>query len=111
MIFFVSHKHARSYLNGLGFWMLEAVDSLETDDVCSLVRSVGKLFVEAADGILQIVCECGSYNEPVDQIPEVCPHDISHMDMSHSVKVFQFHSDRILPVFKAEVIESISQKF
>ena len=48
--FVVSHDHERLCLDGFSLWMLEAVYSLETDDVCSLVSSVGKLFVETADG-------------------------------------------------------------
>ena len=111
MIFFVSHKHARSYLNGLGFWMLEAVDSLESDEVCGLVSSFGKLFVEAADGNSQIVCEHGSYNEPMDQLPEVLPHEIACTEMRQFDFVLQLHRVCMLSVFKDEGIGSISQQF
>ena len=81
MIFFVSHEHAQSCLDGLGLWLLEAVDSLEVDDVCDLERSFGKLFVEAAYGTSQIVCERCSSNEPVDQLPSVFLHELARMDM------------------------------
>ena len=107
----VSHEHAQSCIDCLGLWMLEAVESLEADGVCGLVRSVGNLFLEAADGVSQILCECGSSNEPVDQLPEVLPHELPRMDMRHLVKVFKSHSDLLLPVFKAEGIESIIQQF
>ena len=71
----ISHEHAQLCINGLGLWMIEAVGSLKLDKVCGLVISVCKLFVEAADGILQIVCERGSYNESLDQLPVVFPHE------------------------------------
>ena len=109
--FFVSHKHARSCLYGLGLCILEAVYSLEAEDVCGLVRSVGNLFVDATDGILHIVCKRGSYNEPVDQLLAVLPNHLSCMYIQQSVKILQLHHERMLPVFKAEGIESIRQNF
>ena len=39
------------------------------------------------------------------------PHELARTDMSQFVKVLQLHCDRLLPVFKAEAIESISQQF
>ena len=109
--FVVSHEHARLFLNGLGLWMIEAVEYLEVDEVCVLVRIFGKLFVEAADGISQIVCERGSSNDPMDHLPELFPHELARMDMRHFVKVLQSHRERLLAVFKAEGIESISHQF
>lgn len=109
--FVVSHEHVRLFLDGLSLWVLEALDSLEVDDVHVLASSIGKLFVEAADGISQIECERGASNEPADQLPAVLPHELAHLDMRQFAKVLQLHRDRLLPVFKAEGIESISQQF
>ena len=49
--FFVSYEHEQSCLDVLGLWMLKAVDSVEAENVCGLVISIVKLFVEATDGI------------------------------------------------------------
>ena len=76
-----------------------------------MASSVVKLFVEAADGISQIVCDRGSSNEPVDHLLEVLTHELSRMDMMQFIKVFQLRCDRLLPVFEAERIDSNSQKF
>ena len=91
--------------------MTEAVDSLEADENCGLMSSVSKMFVEAADGISQIVCERGSSNEPVGQHLEMLPHELDCMYTRQLVKVLQLHSDHMLPVFKAEGIESNSHQF
>ena len=47
----------------------------------------------------------------MDHLPEVLSHDLARMDMRKFVNVLQSHRDRLLPVFKAEEIESIIQKF
>ena len=85
--FFVSHEHERSCIDGLGLWMLEAVESLDAYDVHGLVSSVGKLFVEAIYDISQIVCGRGSSNEPVDQLQEVLLHELARMDTCQFFKV------------------------
>ena len=106
--FVVLHEHEKSCPDGLGLWMLEAVDSMETDNICQLVSSIKNLFVEAIDDISQIVCERGLSNDPVDQLLTVLPYELDRMYMKQFVKVFQSHLDHLLPFFKAEGIEIIS---
>ena len=47
----------------------------------------------------------------MDHLPELFPHELARMDMRHFVKVLQSHRERLLAVFKAEGIESISHQF
>jgi hypothetical protein len=49
--FIVTHESVRLALERMGFWMMEQVDGLDGNEICSLVGSVGKLFVTACDGI------------------------------------------------------------
>jgi hypothetical protein len=84
---------------------------LEAEESCSLSSSVGKLFVEAADGISQIVCERNSSNEPNQELPPVLPHELARVDMRQFVKILQTHRVRLKPHFKDAGIELISQQF
>ena len=48
--FFLSHDAACLYLENLGVWILQSVDSLTIEDLDPLLNSVGQLFVYAGKG-------------------------------------------------------------
>jgi hypothetical protein len=56
--------------------MMDQIDGLDADNLCCLLCSVGKLFVVAADGISQIVCERDESNEATDELPLVLPREL-----------------------------------
>jgi hypothetical protein len=47
--FFSSYNAAHLYLENLGVWVLQSVDSLTIEDLDPLLNSVGQLFVDAAE--------------------------------------------------------------
>lgn len=110
--FIITHEHVRSCLDGLGLWMMEQLESLATDDLCDLLSTIGKLFVEAADGISQITVERSAENEASsDELPPVLPHELSRIDMRQFVKVLQAHRERVLPYFGSQGMNDISTEF
>jgi hypothetical protein len=87
----------RTALDGLGLWMMEQTDNLHADDLCSVIGSVGKLFVGAADGISRINCGRDESNEATDELPPVLPHELCRIDMRQFVKFLQSQRDHLLP--------------
>ena len=53
--FFLSYDAAHFFLENLGAWVLQSVDSLTIEDLNPLLNSVGKLFVDAAEGISKAI--------------------------------------------------------
>jgi hypothetical protein len=90
---------------------MDQIDGLDADNLCSLLCSVGKLFVVAADEISQIVSECDESNEATDELPPVLPHELCCIDMRQFVKLLQNHRERLLPFFGVDGIEDISKEF
>jgi hypothetical protein len=110
--FIVTHKNVRAALDGLGLWMMEQIDGLDDDDLSSLLGSVGKIFVAAADGISQLVGDRDESNETTtDELPPVLPCELCRIDMRQFVKLLQSHRQRLLPFFGADGIEDISKEF
>jgi hypothetical protein len=95
--FIVTHENVRAALDGFGLWMMDQIDILDADNLCSLLCSVGKLIVVAADGISQIVCERDESNKATDELPPVLPHELCRIDMRQFVKLLQNHRERLLP--------------
>ena len=51
----LTHAKYKLFIEGLGMWVLTAIDELESDDLQSVLVSVAKLFVESSSGIMAIV--------------------------------------------------------
>ena len=51
----LTHAKAKLFIEGLGMWVLTAIDELESDDLRSVIFSIAKLFVESVSGIMTIV--------------------------------------------------------
>ena len=110
--FVITHESVRSCLDGLGLWVIEQLDSLHPDDLCPLLGCIGKLFVEAADGISNVVCERDQENQPSNsELPPVLPCELSAIGMREFVKFLQNHRQRLLPFFGPEGINDISTEF
>jgi hypothetical protein len=98
-------------LTGWGFGWWSKTDNLHPDDLCSVIGSVGKLFVGAADGISRINCERDDSNWATDELPPVLPHELCRIDMRQFVKLLQSQRDRLLTFFGDDGIENISKDF
>ena len=109
--FIVTHESVRSSLDGLGLWLMEQLDTLDSDDLRFLLGSIGKLFVQAADGISQIVFERDESNEAATKLPPVLPRELCQIDMRQFVKLLQLHRERLLPHFGEDKIDDISKEF
>jgi len=101
----------RLYLESLGMWNLQALDNLESNTKQVLFSAVGRLFVDAAAGISDIVCECDSSNAQGEPLPPVLPHELSSIDMRQLVNTIQQHRACLLPVFSQNGIEKICDDF
>jgi hypothetical protein len=109
--FIVTHESVRTALDGLGLWMMKQTNNLHADDLYSVIGTVGKLFVGAADGISRINGERDETNKATDELPPVLPLELCRIDMRQFVKLQQSQRDRLLPFFGDDGIESISKDF
>ena len=92
-------------------WSLQTLDNLESNVKRLLVSAVCQLFVNAAAGISDIVCERDSANAQDEPLPPVVPHDLSSIDMRQLVNTVQQHRARLLSVFDEHGIEDICHDF
>lgn len=92
-------------------WNLQALDNLEGNTKQVLFSSVGRLFVDAAAGISDIVCERDSSNAQGDPLPPVLPKELSSIDMRQLVNLVQQHHARLVAVFSPSGIEQICDDF
>jgi hypothetical protein len=101
----------RLALEGLVFWMMEQLDGLDGSEICSVLGSVGKLFVTACDGVWRIICERDESNHAPDELPPVLPHELCQICMREFVRRLQGHSMRLLALFGADGMDDISNEF
>ena len=92
-------------------WSLQTFDSLESNMKQVLVSSVAELFVDAATGSLNIVCEHNNQNNQGEPLPPVLPHELSSIHMRQLSNTVQQHHARLLPVFGQDGIEQICNEF
>ncbi|PTQ27264.1 hypothetical protein MARPO_0210s0006 [Marchantia polymorpha] len=109
--FIVSHVNVKASHDGLGLWIMEQFDELDDDKLFVLIGFVGKLFVQAADGIAKIVCERNEANKATEELPPVLPHELCRIDIRQFVKHLQAHRDCLMPSFGADSIDYISKDF
>ena len=79
--FFLSHDAACLYLGNLGVWVLQSVDSLTIEDLDPLLKSVGQLFVDAAEGISKVIYvdDNNSNIGLSSNLPPVLPCDLAKL--------------------------------
>jgi hypothetical protein len=53
--FFLSYDAVHLYLENLGVWVLQSVDSLTIEDLDPLLNSAGQFLVDAAEGISKVI--------------------------------------------------------
>lgn len=109
--YILTERKCRLYLESLGMWNLQALDNLDSNTKKLMFSSVGRLFVDAAARISDIVCERDSCNAPSDPLPPVLPEELSSIDMRQLVNTVQQHRARLLPVFSQNGIEQICDDF
>lgn len=111
--FVLTNEHARSCLDGLGMWVIEVLQKLGVDAVCHLVVFVAKLFIEAADGIDNIVCESNDSNESShdEVLSPVLPAELARVDMRSFVRTLRTKRARLKRKYSDVTIEEIIQKF
>lgn len=67
--FIITHVNVKDSLDGLGLWIMGLLDELDDDKLFVLIGYVGKLFVQAANGIAKIVCQRDKANEATEELP------------------------------------------
>ena len=77
----LTEDKCRLYLENLGKWSLQTFDSLESNMKQVLVSSVAQLFVDAAAGITNLVCEHGNSNAQGEPLPPVLSHELPSIHM------------------------------
>ena len=88
--FRVTHAHVRSCMDGLGRWVLTAMDAMEETTLNNVVASVGDTFVLIADGIHRIVLERDSMNDAGAELPPYCHTSSSNLTCVHLYIVLMF---------------------
>ena len=81
------------YLENLGVWVLQSVDSLTIEDLDPLLNSVGQLFADAAEGISKVtlVDEDDSNIGISSSLPPVLPCELAKIHMRMFAKLIQNH--------------------
>lgn len=74
---------------------MEHMDAPEGDDLCTLIGSTRKLFVEVADGLSQITAEQVAQNESTAELLPILLHELCPADMVQVVKTVQVHRERL----------------
>ena len=89
--FFLSYDAAHFFLENLGAWVLQSVDSLTIEDLNPLLKSVGQLFVDAAEGISKVI-NVDDINSSIglsSNLSPVLPCELAKIDMTMFVKLIQ----------------------
>ena len=111
--FFLSYDAAHLYLENLGVWVLQSVDSLSIEDLDPLLKSVGQLFVDAAEGISKVinVDDINLNNGLSSNLPPVLPCELAKIDIRMFAKLIQNHHLHLVTHFNDSSLERISQEF
>ena len=94
-------------------WVLQRVDSLTIEDLDPLLKSVGQLFVDAAEGISKVinVDDINLNNGLSSNLPPVLPCELARIDMRMFAKLMQNHHLHLVTHFNDSGLEQISQEF
>jgi hypothetical protein len=110
---FLSHDAPCLYLENLGGRVLQSVDSLTSEDLDPLLKSVGQVFVDAAEGISKVInVDNNNLNNSLSSnLPPVLPCELAKIDMRVFVKLIQNHHLHLVTHFNYSGLEQISQEF
>jgi hypothetical protein len=109
--FAVSHTEVRSFVEGLGRWILCALDGMDESARDALVRCCAEMFVQLADGISRIVAERDSSNDSAEELAPVLPHQLICSNMRTLVASLEQHDSRLQRCFSSEDIKKIDKEF
>jgi hypothetical protein len=111
--FFLLYNAACLYLENLGVWLLQSVESLTIEDLDPLLNSVGQLFVDVAERISKVILvdEVDSNIGLSSNLPPVLPCELTRIDMRMFPKFIQNHCLHLVTHFYDSGLEQISQKF
>jgi hypothetical protein len=99
--FVLSHSHARSCLDGLGRWVLRALDGMNEASRVRIARRFADVLVKLDDGVSKIVAEHDSSNDAGGELAAVLPHQLVTSDMRTLVSNIEVHEQRLLLVFRS----------
>ena len=84
--------------------MQDALNSLDDEERDSFLHAIAKMFVEAADGIDQVITTCSSDNTSGDPAPSVLPQQLVNTEMPQFTQLLRPHQQRLLTrLLKMEV--------
>jgi hypothetical protein len=108
--FFLSYVAAFLYLENLGDWVLQSVDSLTIEDLDPLLNSVGQLFVDAAEGISKVINgdDNNSNNGLSSNLTQVLSYELTKIDMRMFAKLIQNHHLHLVTHLNDSGLEQIS---
>ena len=111
--FFLLYNAACLYLENLGVWIIQSVDLLTIEDLDPLLKSVGQLFVDAAEGISKVINDddLNLNNDLSSNLPPVLPCELAKIDMRMFAKLIQNHCLHLVTHFNDSGLEQISQEF
>lgn len=107
--FRITHAHVRSCMDGVGRWVLTAMDAMEENTLTKVVASVDDTFVLIADGINMIVPDRDLMNDAAAELPPVFPHQLVVSDKRTLVQCLYGHQDRLNPRFSEQGISTIDE--
>ena len=92
-------------------WVIEAMTQLEADSLHGLVVAVAKIFVQADNGIYDVIVERGYSNNPTDELPPVLPHQLVKIGLGSFHNVVTAHKARLEKRLSSEQIHQIRKAF
>lgn len=109
--FRVKHAHVRSFMDGLGRWVLVAMDEMEQEEINHLMKCIALVFLNLADGISAVVAERDSSNDAAEELPAVLPHQLVTSDMRTLVRQLEIHNHRLKRRYSDEEIQMIDKDY
>ena len=111
--FALTHDACRTCLDNLDMWVYEALANADDVVAQKIVASAGKMFVEAADGINDIVVERDDDNAPddYDDVLPMLPHHLVKLNMREFNVLLSAHKPRLKTKLTEAQIHQISQEF
>jgi hypothetical protein len=93
--FVQTHVDFLAFMDGIGLCAVETISALEKGYVDKLVATVASMFVSAANGIQNIICERDIQNNAGDELPPVLPMQIVKIDMRSFCFFIAEHKPRL----------------
>ncbi|GMF48780.1 unnamed protein product [Phytophthora fragariaefolia] len=108
----LSHACAPKFMFEIDPWVKDIPEcATEEDEAQFLYAAVGKMFVQAVDGISSIVAERTSDNTSSNYVPPVLPHRLMPIDVSLFNQLMHEHHQRLLVRLSDVEVHRIAQQF